>query len=138
MKAMSSRFIRCLVLMSVTPGALIGCRSAAQDSSQKTDEVVYDLRNAGDYGITAPKGIYMPNPEYSEKGRKKKINGTVLVAMVVTADGSVRDVTVIKSLEPSLDKQAIAAVNKWKFEPATKDGKPVTVRLKAEVSFRIY
>jgi len=43
-----------------------------------------------------------------------------------------------KSLDKDLDKQALAAVSTWKFEPATKDGKPVAVHLKAEVDFRLY
>jgi TonB family protein len=111
---------------------------AAQESSGKSapkteNSTVYEI---GD-GVTPPKGIYMPDPEYSEKGRKKKISGTVLVAMVVMADGTVRDVTVTKSLELSLDQQAIAAVKTWRFQPATKDGEPVAVHVHAEVSFRI-
>jgi protein TonB len=84
-----------------------------------------------------PKPVYMPNPEYSDKGRKKKINGAVAVTMIVTADGTVRDVKVSKGLEESLDRQAIAAVSKWRFEPATKDGKPVAVHLDVEVDFRL-
>lgn len=111
---------------------------AAQESSGKSapkteNDTVYEIGK----GVTPPKGVYMPDPEYSEKGRKKKISGTVLVAMVVMADGKVRDVTVTKSLEPSLDQQAIAAVKTWTFEPATKDGEPVAVHVRAEVSFRI-
>jgi protein TonB len=58
--------------------------------------------------------------------------------MIVTAEGKVRDVKVIKSLDPSLDKQAIAAVRMWKFEPATRAGKSVAVHLKTEVDFRLY
>jgi TonB family protein len=54
------------------------------------------------------------------------------------AEGKVRDVKVIKSLDPGLDKQALAAVRTWKFEPATKDGKAVAVHLKAEVAFKLY
>jgi protein TonB len=111
---------------------------AAQESSGKSapkteNSTAYEI---GD-GVTPPKGVYMPDPEYSEKGRKKKISGTVLVAMVVMADGTVRDVTVTKSLEPSLDQQAIAAVKTWRFQPATKDGELVAVHVHAEVSFRI-
>ncbi len=112
---------------------------AAQESSDKNvqsaeNDTVYEPGN----GLTPPKGVYMPNPEYSEKARKKKISETQsCVEMVVTTDGKVRDVKVTKSLEPSLDQQAIAAVQTWKFEPATEDGKPVAVHIHAEVSFRI-
>ena len=106
----------------------------AQDASEKTSEPVYELGN----GVTAPKPVYTPDPEYSDKARKKKINGTVVVAMIVTQEGRVRDVKITKGLGEGLDKQALAAVRTWKFEPATKDGKPVAVHLNVEVSFRLY
>jgi TonB family protein len=80
----------------------------------------------------------MPNPEYTDKARKRKLNGTVVVAMIVTPESTVRDPKVIKSLDKDLDKQALAAVRRWIFEPATKDGIPVAVHLKAEVDFRLY
>jgi periplasmic protein TonB len=106
----------------------------AQQPGDSDSGVVYEIGN----GVTAPKPVSTPNPEYSDRARKKKINGTVIVAMIVTPEGKVRDVTVIKSLERSLDQQAITAVRTWKFEPAMKDGTPVAVHLKAEVSFRLY
>jgi protein TonB len=106
----------------------------AQDASEKTSEPVYELGN----GVTAPKPVYTPDPEYSERARKKKINGTVVVAMIVTPEGRVRDVKIAKSLDEGLNKQALAAVRTWKFEPATKDGKPVAVHLNVDVSFRVY
>jgi protein TonB len=106
----------------------------AQDSSDNASEPVYEVGN----GVTAPKPLYMPDPEYSEKARKKKINGTVTLAMIVTTEGTVREVKVTKSLDPGLDKQALAAVNKWKFEPAIKDGKPVAVHLNTSVTFSLY
>jgi TonB family protein len=58
--------------------------------------------------------------------------------MIVTAEGKVRDLKVTKSLDKDLDKQALAAVSTWRFEPATKDGKPVAVHLSTAVTFRLY
>jgi TonB family protein len=45
---------------------------------------------------------------------------------------------VVKSLDKGLDKQALSAVSTWRFEPATKDGKPVAVHLSTDVTFRLY
>ena len=136
----SLNWIRCkraasaaAVILMLSCSTLAAQESADQNSQSIENDTVYEIGK----GVTPPKGVYTPNPEYSEKARKKKISGTVLVAMVVMADGKVQDVTVTKSLEPSLDEQAIAAVKRWTFEPATKDGKPVAVHLHAEVSFRI-
>jgi protein TonB len=133
MRNTSLRVIRTVVLASAVAPLFGASVLLAQDSSEKSSEPVYEIGN----GVTVPKGTYTPNPEFSEKARKKKINGTVVVAMIVTAEGRVREVKVIKSLEESLDKQAIAAVRTWRFEPATKDGKPVAVHVKAEVDFRV-
>jgi TonB family protein len=135
---MPSRTIHFLFLLFVVLGALGGIVSQAQDSAQKSDDVVYELHNAGDYGIKSPKAIYAPDPEYTDKTRRKKINGAVVVSLIVTPEGTVRDPKIVTSLDKDLDQQALAALSKWKFEPATKDGKPVTVRISTEVSFRIH
>jgi len=135
---MPSRTIHFLFLLFVVSGAVGGIVSQAQDSAQKSEDVVYELHNAGDYGIKSPKAIYAPDPEYTDKARRKKINGTVVVSLIVTPEGTVRDPRIVTSLDKDLDQQALATLSKWKFEPATKDGKPVTVRISTEVSFRIH
>ena len=56
----------------------------------------------------------------------------------MTSEGQPRDVAVIKKLDPGLDGKAMEAVRSWKFEAATKDGKPVAVHLQVEVQFRLY
>jgi periplasmic protein TonB len=111
-----------------------GATLLAQDPPGKLPEGVYRPGQ----GVTAPKATYSPQPEYTDKARKQKINGTVVLTMVVTEEGKVRDVKVTKSLDRGLDKQAIAAVSTWKFEPGTKDGKPVAVQVPVEVDFRLY
>jgi len=88
--------------------------------------------------VTPPRAIYAPNPEYTDKARKAKINGNVVVSLFVTPEGDARDVRVTKSLTPDLDAEAVEAVRKWKFKPATKDGQPVAVQIFAEANFRLY
>ena len=112
---------------------LSGCGLFAQD----VPPTVYEIRKAGDYGVTAPKAIYHPDPEYTDRARRKKISGSVVLSIVVTPEGTVRDAKVTTSLDKDLDQQALNAVNTWKFEPATKDGKPVPVRISVEMTFRI-
>jgi TonB family protein len=90
------------------------------------------------HGVTAPKPFYTPQPEYTDKARREKINGSVVLTMVVMADGHVRDVKIFKGLDEGLNKQAIAAVRTWRFKPGTKNGKPVAVELSTEVTFRLY
>jgi periplasmic protein TonB len=89
-------------------------------------------------GVSAPKAIYAPDPEYSEEARKAKFQGTCVLWLVVGPDGKPRDIKVSRTLGLGLDEKAIEAVKQWKFEPAMKDGKPVAVQINVEVSFRLY
>ncbi len=78
-------------------------------------------------GVSAPKVIYQPDPEYSEEARKVKHMGTVVLCLVVGPDGKPRDIRVLRTLGLGLDEKAIEAVKTWRFDPAMKDGKPVAV-----------
>ena len=123
-----------LLLASALAFLSSNCVLHAQNQQETTSEAIYEV--GGD--VTAPKPVYTPDPEYSEKARKRKINGVVVLSMTVTAEGKVRDVRVVKSLDSDLDKQAIAALRSWRFEPATRAGKPVAVHLKTETAFKLY
>jgi TonB family protein len=89
-------------------------------------------------GVSAPRALYAPDPEYSEEARKAKWQGTVVLWVVIGPDGKPRDVRVQRSLGMGLDEKAIEAVRTWKFEPAKKDGQPVAVQVNVEVNFRLY
>jgi len=88
-------------------------------------------------GVTAPQLLFKVEPEYSEEARKAKYQGTVVLYVEVDASGRARNLRVIRSLGLGLDEKAIEAVNKWKFRPGYKDGKPVTVAATIEVNFRL-
>ena len=89
-------------------------------------------------GVSAPRPLFTPDPEYSEEARKAKYQGTCVLWLIVGADGRPRDVRVSRALGMGLDEKAIQAVRQWKFEPAMKDGRAVAVQMNVEVSFRLY
>ncbi len=89
-------------------------------------------------GVSAPRVLLQPEPEYSEEARKAKYQGVCVLYLEVGPDGRPRNIRVERSLGLGLDEKAIEAVKKWTFDPATKDGKPVTVAINVEVSFRLY
>jgi TonB family protein len=89
-------------------------------------------------GVSAPRALDTPDPEYSEEARKAKFQGTCVLWLIVGPDGKPRDVKVARALGMGLDEKAIQAVRNWKFEPAMKDGKPVAVQINVEVNFRLY
>jgi len=89
-------------------------------------------------GVSAPRAIDSPSPDYSEEARKAKYQGTVVLWLIVDANGKPRDVKVARSLGMGLDQKAIEAVRLWKFQPAMKDGTPVAVQINVEVNFHLY
>jgi TonB family protein len=86
---------------------------------------------------TAPRPIARAQAEYSDKARKKKISGTVVLEGTVGTDGHTHDIRVLQPLGYGLDEQAVKALRQWTFEPGTKDGQPVPVSLDIEMDFRI-
>lgn len=89
-------------------------------------------------GVSAPLPIYKPEPEYSPEARLAKLQGTVILSLIVGIDGKAHAIQVARSLGLGLDERAIAAVRQWRFDPAKKDGKPVPVAVDVEVSFRLF
>ncbi len=87
--------------------------------------------------VSQPIPIYKLEPEYSEEARKAKYSGTVLLSLVIDANGNTRDIHVMRPLGLGLDEKAIVAVAKWRFRPAMKDGHPVAVQAQVEVNFRL-
>ena len=89
-------------------------------------------------GVSAPKVLYQPEPEYSEEARKNKWQGTVLLRIIVGTDGRAHDISVIQSLGMGLDEKAIEAVKTWRFEPGRNLGQAVPVEVAVEVNFHLY
>ena len=135
---MNNRYVGSMILALAVTLFLCTAIAFPRTNSGQTGDGTETIYEPGKDGVTIPKATYQPNPEYTDSARRKKINGTVLVSMIVTPEGTVRDPKVMKSLDKDLDKQAIACVKKWKFEPATKDGTPVAVHVDVEVDFRLY
>jgi periplasmic protein TonB len=89
-------------------------------------------------GITAPRVLFNPKPEYSEEARKAKFEGTVVLWLIVDSHGMPRELRVARSLGMGLDQKALEAVSQWRFKPANKGGEPVAVEVNVEVNFHLY
>jgi TonB family protein len=88
-------------------------------------------------GVSAPTLIYKVEPEYSEEARKAKFQGTVVISIIVDERGQPTNFKVVRPLGLGLDEKAIEAVQKWRFQPGRKDGRPVAVFASVEVNFRL-
>jgi TonB family protein len=75
-------------------------------------------------------------PEYTDQGRLAKLEGSVLLSVVVEANGKPGNIHVERPLGLGLDQAAIESVGHWGFTPAMKAGTPVAVQVNEEVFFR--
>lgn len=97
-------------------------------------ERIYDIKD----GVLAPKVLYQPEPEFSEEARKAHYQGTVGLTFVVDRSGKVCEVQVVRPGGMGLDERAANGVKDWRFQPATRNGEPVAVKLYVEVGFHLY
>ena len=88
--------------------------------------------------VRPPIVTYQVDPEFSEEARKAKFSGNVVVSLIVGADGEPRNVHVLRGVGMGLDEKAVAAVQQYRFKPATRNGKPVAVYLNVDVNFEIF
>jgi len=85
-----------------------------------------------------PTILYKEKAKYTEEARQNKIQGTVVLSVVFTADGRITGIRVVRGLPDGLTEKAIEAAQKIRFNPAVKNGAPVSVRGSLEFSFNLY
>ncbi len=90
-------------------------------------------------GVTQPRLVREVKPNYTAEAMRAKIQGVVWLEAVVLENGSVGQVRVIRSLDPTfgLDLEAERTVKKWVFAPGTRLGQPVPVLIEIEMSFTL-
>lgn len=97
-------------------------------------EVAEPQTNDGNW--TSPKATVSPRPQYPEAALASKVQGTVLVEILVGEEGEVAHAEVRQSI-PALDAAALAAVRRWTFQPARVDGVTRAAVAQVPVAFRI-
>jgi TonB family protein len=111
---------------------------ALTSPDEPTDVIPPGLYKIGG-NVSAPEVIHSVEAEFSDYARRNRICGVNLIRLTVDANGNPHDLRVIKSLEPSLDAEAMEAVSQYRFRPAMKDGTtPVPVQITIEIDFRLY
>ena len=77
-------------------------------------------------------------PQYTSEALLKRIQGTVVLEAIVTADGCASPIRIVRSLDRGgLDEEALAAVAQWRFEPGRLGATPVDVLVRIELDFVI-
>lgn len=90
-------------------------------------------------GVTSPRLIKEVKPSYTGDAMRAKVQGVVTMTAVVMPDGSVGNVQITRSLDPTfgLDQEAIKTVKQWRFAPGMKQGQPVPVLVEIEMTFTL-
>jgi len=84
-----------------------------------------------------PVPIYNPDPEFSEEARKAKLQGQVVLEVVVDTDGRAHRIRVRAGLGLGLDEKAIQAVETWRFKPGHRNGRAIAVPATIYINFRL-
>jgi TonB family protein len=93
------------------------------------------LRNGG--AVLMPHLTSKVEPDYTEQAFDARLQGEVVLRLVIDPSGCPRSIAVVAPLGLGLDEKAAQAIATWRWFPATKDGEPVAVRAIIKVSFRL-
>jgi TonB family protein len=89
-------------------------------------------------GVSKPIPVVAPEAEFSDEARRQQYQGVCIVSIIVDAHGNPQNPRVTRPLGMGLDEKALEAVQKYRFKPAMKDGKPVASYVTVQINFRLY
>jgi TonB family protein len=89
-------------------------------------------------GVSNPVPLLTPEADFSDEARRNKYQGVCMITVIVDAHGYPRNPRVVQHLGMGLDEKALEAVQKYRFKPAMKDGKPVASIISVAVNFRLF
>jgi TonB family protein len=114
----------------VRPGAngVIGAGNDAATDSSSRNTVTVDQR---------PVPLNAPQPRYTEEARRNRVEGVIIMRVLVGVDGLVKQVRIARGLPDGLDEEAVHAAYQLRFRPAMKDGKPVAFWQSISLEFKL-
>ena len=132
----ASRRVFCAILAAIfVPFVPIGATDdpKTKDTKDSSQNDVYEP--GGD--VKSPKLVHYVEPDFSPKSKEAFVEGTVKISSVVNTDGVATNLKVVSGLNTEEDRTALEAVKQWRFQPGTKAGRAVNVRVTIEVSFHL-
>ncbi len=122
-----------LLLCVAVPASSRQSQDVAETKKNAQSEKVYEA--GGD--VKRPKLLHYVEPEFSPKSKEAFVEGTVKISTVVTPDGVPTNYRVLSGLNAEEDRTAVEALKQWRFQPGTKGGQPVNVRVTVEIDFHL-
>jgi TonB family protein len=86
--------------------------------------------------LAAPVPVRKVDPKYPQLAIKQHIDGEVILYAIIRKDGHVDSIQVVRSVDPELDQNAMEALSRWEFRPATREGQPVELEAVIHIPFR--
>ncbi len=123
--------------VEIPPKSAPTAASVPVRAAESSPDVDLPPHKVDEPGVTPPRLLYRVEPGYTEEARSAKLQGRVVLSLVIDPEGRAEEIQVVESLDPGLDQRAVEAVRNWAFEPGHKDGVPVPVRATIEVNFRL-
>jgi TonB family protein len=115
----------------------IANRLGSSDPEPTPVEETSDLLRADHPGLTVPRLLKQVQPSFTNYALDRKVEGEVVVEVIIQKSGAVIPTRILKSLELGLHLRAIQAARQWQFEPARLDGAPVDLLAEIVVDFNI-
>ena len=84
-----------------------------------------------------PVPIHKVQPEYPEAARRLKLQGLVILQLVVRRDGTVESVTLLRASHPILNHAAVEAAARWRFRPGVINNRPVAAYYILTLKFQL-
>lgn len=119
--------------MALLDGDVLGCDDLTLPPNTTVSTNIQMVRGR----ITAPKLVRKTEPKYPEEARRQGHKGISVFEAIISQSGCVGDVQLIRSSYPDLDISGMMAVSRWRYTPATLDGKPVRVYLTVTVTYNL-
>jgi TonB family protein len=86
--------------------------------------------------LVAPVATQEVDPGYPLELMRQNVQGTVILSAVIHSNGAVGDVRILRGVDDRLDQYASAALARWRFRPATKNGDAVALQAVVMIPFR--
>ena len=115
----------------------VGRQSLQNEEADKVFDVVEQMPSfpGGDAALMT---FLSTNVHYPVVAEENGIQGKVILTFVIERDGSISDVEVVKSVDPSLDKEAVRVIESMpRWKAGTQNGEPVRVKYTMPVTFRL-
>ncbi len=141
LKANRREFLRISATFLAAPAVVVLARQDQKPQEKKDDKdkgakpapTIYTP--GGD--VKAPKVVHYVEPQFSASSKEAFVEGVVRLKTTVTPDGLPSDIEVTKGLNTEEDRTAVEAVKQWRFQPGTKGGEAVHVRVGIEIAFHL-